>query len=177
MDQHSIRQPRGAKHSRKRLGRGVSSGQGTYAGRGIKGQKARGSVRPGFEGGQIPMVRRLPRLRGFKNALRVEFTAVNLADLERVFDGGDTVDAAVLAERRLIDGAERPFKILGRGELTKSLTVVAPRLSASAKAAITEAGGSFEETAPAEKKVRNRVHLRRAAAEGGGSGEAAADAE
>ncbi|MQA00399.1 MAG: 50S ribosomal protein L15 [Dehalococcoidia bacterium] len=162
MDQHTIRQAKGAKHARKRVGRGPGSGTGTYAGRGRKGQKARGSVRPGFEGGQIPMVRRLPRLRGFKNALRVEFQAVNLADLVDRFPAGSVVDADALAAVRLISDANEPFKVLARGELAHALTVRAPRLSEAAKQAITAAGGSFEELAPAEKRVRNRVHRRKA---------------
>ena len=160
MDQHSVRPPKGAKQARKRVGRGNASGTGTYAGRGRKGEKARGSVRPGFESGHINTMRRLPRLRGFKNSTRVEFQAVNLADLERVFDGGATVDAEALAGARLIDGLEQPYKILGRGELSKSLTVRAPRLSEAAKQAITAAGGSFDELAPAVRRQRNRVHLR-----------------
>lgn len=164
MDQHTLRQPAGAKRPRKRIGRGTGSGTGTYSGRGIKGQKARGKVRPGFEGGQIPMVRRLPHLRGFKNNLRVEFQAVNLADLADRFPAGATVDAEALAAVRLIEDVDEPYKILGRGELGHALTVKAPRLSEAAKAAITAAGGSFEETAPAEKRVRNRVHRRKAAA-------------
>lgn len=164
MDQHSLRPPRGAKRPPKRIGRGSGSGTGTYSGRGIKGQRARGKVRPGFEGGQIPMVRRLPRLRGFKNPTRIEFEAVNLADLDRRFEAGAVVDAESLAAARLIDGATAPFKVLGRGELSKALTVRAPRLSESAKQAITSAGGSFEELAPADRTPRNRVHRRKPSA-------------
>ncbi len=180
MDQHTLRPPRGAKRARKRIGRGVGSGTGTYAGRGLKGQKSRGKVRIGFEGGQVPMVRRLPRLRGFNNYTRVEFQAVNLDDLNDRFEAGATVDGAALAAARLIDDADQLFKILGRGELGHALTVRAPRLSASAKAAIEAAGGSYEELAPAEKKVRNRIHRRREAAEassGGASNGGAADAD
>ncbi len=160
MDQHTLRQAPGAKHPRKRIGRGDSSGQGTYAGRGRKGQKARGTVPPQFEGGQIPLVRRLGRLRGFRNAFRIEFQAINLRDLERRFEAGATVDGEALAAARLLDDANQPFKVLGVGALSHALTVKAPRLSASAKEAITAAGGSFEELAPAERRVRNRVHRR-----------------
>lgn len=160
MDQHSLRPPKGAKRPSKRIGRGSGSGTGTYSGRGMKGQKARGSVRPGFEGGQIPMVRRLPRLRGFKNFTRVEYEAVNIADLESRFEAGATIDAESLAAARLIDGVKAPFKVLGRGELSKALTVRAPRLSESAKQAITAAGGTFEELAPADRTPRNRIHRR-----------------
>jgi large subunit ribosomal protein L15 len=176
VDQHTLRPPRGAKRARKRIGRGVGSGTGTYSGRGLKGQKARGKVRPGFEGGQIPQVRRLPRLRGFKNFSRVEFQAVNLDDLNDRFEAGSTVDGEALAAARLIDDADTPFKILGRGELGHALTVRAPRLSAAAKAAIEAVGGSFEELAPAEKKVRNRIHRRRAAAEPAAAEESTEDA-
>lgn len=175
MDQHTLSQPGGAKRPRKRIGRGVGSGQGTYAGRGLKGQKARGSVRPQFEGGQIPLVRRIGHRRGFRNFSRVEFQAVNLDDLGRRFEAGATVDAEALAAIRLIDDAAQPFKVLGRGELEHSLSVVAPRLSGSAKAAITAAGGSWEELAPAVKRVRNRIHRRKAAAAQADGGAAADD--
>ena len=166
MDQHTLRPPRGAKQVRKRLGRGTASGQGRSAGRGRKGQKSRGSVRPGFEGGQIPLVRRAPRLRGFRNFARKEFQPVNLESLADRFAAGATVDAESLAAARLIDDVGEPFKVLGRGELDRPLTVRAPRLSQSAKDAIVAAGGSFEELAPAVKRLRNRVHRRRAAQDG-----------
>jgi len=162
MDQHTLRQPEGAKHARKRVGRGNSSGHGTTATRGAKGQRKRGTVRPGFEGGQISVVRRAPRLRGFKNPTRVEFMPVNLSTLSDRFAAGATVDGVSLAAARLIDDANKPYKILGRGELAHALTVTAPRISESAKAAITAAGGSFTETAPADHTPRNRVHLRKA---------------
>ncbi len=164
MDQHTLRQPAGAKRPRKRLGRGNATGQGTYAGRGLKGQKARNNIKPGFEGGQNPLVRRVPKLRGFRNFRRVEFQAVNLEDLAARFESGATVDGEALAAAKLIDGADAPFKVLARGELSHPLTVTAPRLSQSAKDAITSAGGSFEELSPAVKRVRNRIHRRRAAA-------------
>lgn len=176
MDQHTLRPPRGAKRPRKRLGRGNATGQGTYAGRGLKGQKARGSVRPGFEGGQIPLVRRAPRLRGFNNFARIEFQAINLSDLADRFEAGATVDGEALVAARLLEDADQPFKVLGRGELGHALTVKAPRLSQAAKDAITSAGGSFEELAPAEKRVRNRVH-RRQAAEAPAAAETPATAE
>ncbi len=163
MDQHNLRQPRGTRHAKKRIGRGVGSGTGTYAGRGVKGQKKRGKVRLGFEGGQMPLIRRLGHKRGFTNAFRMEFQAVNLDDLSERFEAGATVDAEALAAARLIDNAQQPFKVLARGALTHALTVKAPRLSTAAKEAINEAGGSFEELAPALKRVRNRIHRRRAA--------------
>lgn len=167
MDQHSLRPPVGAKRPRKRVGRGDSSGHGTYSTRGMKGQKARGKVRPQFEGGQIPLVRRLGHKRGFQNRSRIEFQPVNLRDLERHFEAGATVDAAALAAIRMIEDEAEPFKILGIGTLTKALTVRAPRVSATAREAITAAGGSVDELAPADKTPRNRIHRRRAAAAAG----------
>jgi large subunit ribosomal protein L15 len=181
VDQHTLKQPDGSRHPRKRIGRGVGSGQGTYAGRGVKGQKKRGKVRVGFEGGQMPLIRRLSHKRGFRNRSRVEFQAVNLSDLAR-FPAGTAVDGAALAEMRLLDDATTPFKVLATGELEHALSVTAPRLSAAAKEAITAAGGSFEELAPAVKKVRNRIYRRKAAAAAardddgaGGAGDAAGD--
>jgi large subunit ribosomal protein L15 len=163
VDQHTLRQPEGAKRPRKRVGRGNSSGWGTNAGRGQKGQRKRGTVRPGFEGGQIPLVRRAPTLRGFKNPTRVEFLAVNIDMLADRFPAGSTVDGSTLFNERLLNSPNQPFKVLSRGELPHALTVRAPRLSGAAKEAITAAGGSFEELAPADRTPRNRVHRRRAA--------------
>lgn len=166
MDQHTLSQTAGAKRDRKRVGRGPGSGTGTYAGRGRKGQKARGSVRAGFEGGQIPLVRRIPHLRGFRNFTRVEFQAVNLGTLAERFPAGTVVDADVLAAARLIDDPQQPFKVLARGEIAHALTVKAPRLSEAAKQALTAAGGSFEELAPADRTPRDRVHRRNQPAAG-----------
>ena len=134
MDQHTLSQAAGAKRPRKRVGRGPGSGTGTYAGRGRKGQKARGGVRPGFEGGQIPLVRRIPHLRGFRNPGRVEFQALNLETLAERFPAGAVVDAAALVAARLLDDLDQPFKVLSRGELAHALTVKAPRLSAAVSA-------------------------------------------
>jgi large subunit ribosomal protein L15 len=163
VEQHTLRQPKGAKHASKRVGRGPGAGQGTYAGRGRKGQKARGHVRPQFEGGQMPLVRRLGHKRGFRNFNRVEFQAVSLRDLSRRFESGATVDADSLAAAGLIDSPTSPYKVLASGTVDRALTVTAPRLSEAAKQAITAAGGSFDETAPAQKRVRNRIHRRGAA--------------
>jgi large subunit ribosomal protein L15 len=164
VEQHELRQAPGARHAKKRVGRGQASGQGTYAGRGRKGQKARNNVRAQFEGGQMSIVRRLGHKRGFRNFARIEFRAVALRDLAKHFAAGASVDAEALAAVGLIDNAQTPFKILASGELTHALSVNAPRLSEAAKAAITAAGGSFEETAAAEHRVRNRIHRRKAAA-------------
>jgi len=167
VDQQDLRQAKGTRRPRKRVGRGVGSGTGTYAGRGVKGQKQRsgGKVRIGFEGGQMPLIRRIGHKRGFRNPFRVEFQPVNLRDLAKRFPAGATVDAEALAAVRLIDDAAQPFKVLAAGKLPHALTVKAPRLSAAAKEAISVAGGSFEELSPRVKKVRNRLHLRRRAQE------------
>ncbi|GMU41822.1 MAG: 50S ribosomal protein L15 [Chloroflexota bacterium] len=162
MDQHELRQAEGAKRDRKRVGRGNASGHGTTATRGAKGQRKRGTVRPGFEGGQIPLVRRAPHLRGFKNPTRVEFLPLNLGLLSDRFPAGSVVDGAALFNARLLEAPDQPFKVLARGDVAHALTVKAPRLSDGAKQAITAAGGSFEETAPADRTPRNRVHRRKA---------------
>ncbi|MBX7111727.1 MAG: 50S ribosomal protein L15 [Dehalococcoidia bacterium] len=164
MEQHTLRQAKGAKHVSKRVGRGPGAGQGTYAGRGRKGQKARGAVRAQFEGGQMPLVRRLGHKRGFRNFNRIEFQAVSLRDLGRRFESGATVDGPALAAAGLIDHPNAPYKVLASGTIDRALTVSAPRLSEAAKQAISAAGGSFTETAPAEKRVRNRIHRRGATA-------------
>ncbi len=165
MDQHTLHPSSGSKHSRKRLGRGNATGQGTYAGRGLKGQKARGSVRPGFEGGQIPLVRRAPRLRGFRNFSRLEFEVVNLNQLSENFSPDSIVNGDALAKIGLVSKPDTLFKVLGRGGLSIALSVEAPRLSNSAKDAITADGGNFKELSPAVKRVRNRIHRRKHEAE------------
>jgi large subunit ribosomal protein L15 len=146
MELHDLHPAPGAKKSRKRIGRGPGSGTGKTAGRGHKGQKSRSgySRRYGFEGGQMPLVRRIPK-RGFCNIFRVEFQVVNLKDLERVFVDGDTVSVETLVEKGLVRGGKRPVKVLGDGELTKKLTVqVQQKFSASARSGIEKAGGSCE---------------------------------
>jgi len=134
----------GAKHKRKRLGIGESSGQGKTAGRGHKGQKARsgGGVRLGFEGGQMPIFRRLPK-RGFNNArFKTNYAVVNVETLDARFEAGATVDEAALRANGVVNGRYDGLKILGDGELSKSLTVVADKVSASAKEKIEKAGGT-----------------------------------
>lgn len=162
MDQHTLRQAAGAKRPSKRVGRGVASGSGRTASRGMKGQNKRGSTRPGFEGGQIPLVRRLPRLRGFTNPTRTEFLAINLSTLAERFEAGATVDGESLKAAGVLKNAAEPFKILARGELGHALTVKAPRISQGARAAIEQAGGSVEELAPADRTPRDRIHRRKA---------------
>ena len=124
MQLNDLRPGRGANKERKRRGRGTGSGQGTTGGRGNKGQKARksGQVRPGFEGGQMPLIRRIPK-RGFNNAqFATVYEIVNLADIEAKFEAGEAVNAASLKERGLVHCNEDGIKILGDGELTKALT-------------------------------------------------------
>jgi large subunit ribosomal protein L15 len=167
VEQHTLRQPKGAKQASKRVGRGPGSGQGTYAGRGRKGQKARGKVRAQFEGGQMPLVRRLGHKRGFRNFNRIEFQAVSLLNLGRRFEAGSVVNGESLAAAGLIDHPNAPYKVLASGTIDRALTVTAPRLSEAAKEAITAAGGTFEETAPAQRRVRNRIHRRATGAAAG----------
>lgn len=149
MKLHELSSPRGATKERKRVGRGIGSGHGTYSGRGIKGEKARTAphIHPYFEGGQLPLSRRLPQKRGFVNINRVEYQVVNVADLAKL-PVGATITPETLAAARLIADAKAPVKILGDGELTVPVHVRVHRLSQSAKDKITAAGGSFEELWP-----------------------------
>ena len=144
MDLSNLSPARGSRKSRKRIGRGPGSGHGKTSGRGHKGRGARsgGNTHPSFEGGQMPLQRRLPK-RGFRNPFRREFSVVNLNRLEAAFEGGAVIDAAVLAERGLVR-AGLPVKVLGQGELSKALTVKAHAFSASARERIAAAGGSAE---------------------------------
>lgn len=143
---HELRPPKGAKHARKRLGRGNASGQGTYSGRGLKGQKARSGRKPrlGFEGGQTRLIKRLPRRRGFTNIFRKEYSAVNLRDLER-FDAGTEVTPELLKQSGVLSTLRRPVKVLAVGELSKPLTVRAHKFSMTAKEKIEAAGGAAQE--------------------------------
>ncbi|NDJ77005.1 MAG: 50S ribosomal protein L15 [Chloroflexi bacterium] len=143
MKLHELRPDEGATKKRKRVGRGISAGQGKTAGRGTKGQGARSGGGKGlyFEGGQLPLVRRLPFKRGFTNIFRVEYQEVNLDDLARVFQAGDDVTPETLKAKRLIKKADEPVVILGRGELEIALTVHAHRFSKSAQEKIEKAGG------------------------------------
>jgi large subunit ribosomal protein L15 len=148
MKLHDLRPDPGARKDKKRVARGNSGAGGTYAGRGRKGQNARSgeSRRPYFEGGQLPFVRRLPFKRGFKRLHRVEYKAINLADLERRFEAAAMVTAEALADAGLLARATDPYKILAAGALTKSLTVHAPRFSEAAREAIQSAGGTVVQT-------------------------------
>lgn len=146
MKLHDLRPNSGATKRRKRVGRGISAGQGKTAGRGTKGQNARtgGGVRPYFEGGQLPLVRRLPHTRGFTNIFKVEYQVVNLDTLDAAFESGAEVTPTALLERGVIANV-RNVKVLGRGDLKKSLNVRAHAFSASAKEKIAAAGGKTEE--------------------------------
>ena len=142
---HNLKPRPGAKHRTKRLGQGESSGHGKTAGRGGKGQTARSgsSIRIGFEGGQMPLIRRIPK-RGFNNTrFGTRYNAVNVADLNK-FDDGAQVDEVALAAVGLSNGTSDGIKILGNGELTKKLAVVASAFSASARAKIEAKGGTCE---------------------------------
>ncbi len=138
--------PKGANRDTKRRGRGPGSGQGKTAGRGHKGQKARAGkkIKPWFEGGQMPLQRRLPK-RGFVNLFKRVYQIVNLSDLE-AFEAGATVDAAALAAAGLIRHPERPVKLLGRGAVAKALQVKVDKASRAAVAAVTAAGGAVTAT-------------------------------
>lgn len=155
MKLHELRPTEGAKKRRKRVGRGIAAGQGKTAGRGTKGQAARsgGTKGPYFEGGQLPLVRRLPFKRGFKNIFRVEYVPVNLYRLEG-FAADQEVSPETLASAGIIKSASLPVAILGQGEVDRPLTVKAHRFSASARAKIEEAGGSIEELPWAVKRGR-----------------------
>jgi large subunit ribosomal protein L15 len=160
-------QPAQPRRARKRVGRGLGSGKGRYSGRGIKGQKARSgshNMRPGFEGGQMPIYMRLGKQRGpySKDAMpvgpyRTATIPVNLRDLERVFDDGSEVTLEGLIEKGLIKNARTDVKILGQGELKKKLTVTAHAFSASAREKIEKAGGTANALRePVVKKRRTR---------------------
>ncbi|MEW8976854.1 MAG: 50S ribosomal protein L15 [Symbiobacterium sp.] len=155
MKLHELAPNPGARQERKRKGRGIGSGLGKTAGRGHKGQNARsgGGVRPGFEGGQMPLMRRLPK-RGFSNApFKVTYQVVNVADLER-FESGTVVTPELLHESRVCKGAVKGVKILGTGELTKALTVRAHAVSESARQKIEAAGGKVEVIGEATEEVK-----------------------
>ena len=145
MSLNNLRPPKGAKHSKKRIGRGQGSGQGKTAGRGHKGAKSRSGFKfkRGFEGGQMPLHRRVPK-RGFHNPFRVEYEVVNLDAIGAKFDAGTVITPDLLRERGLVAGGSRPVKILARGDVGKALTVRAHKFSGKAAEKIAAAGGSTE---------------------------------
>ena len=146
MELSNLKPKKGARHAKKRLGRGPGSGHGKTAGRGEKGQKSRSgySGKRGFEGGQMPLHRRLPK-RGFTNIFKKDYAVVNVSDLERLFDNGATVDEAALRQVGLVKGQHDGVKVLGTGEISKKLTVSATKFSKSAKELIEKAGGTCQE--------------------------------
>ncbi|MBN1259410.1 MAG: 50S ribosomal protein L15 [Anaerolineae bacterium] len=148
MKLHDLHPSEGSKKRKRRVGRGIAAGQGKTAGRGTKGQNARsgGGVRPYFEGGQLPLVRKLPFARGYNffNPWKVEFQPVNLEKLAKYFESGDEISPETLAERGLIKHATDLVAVLGQGEVDHPYTVKAQRVSASARMKIEAAGGTVE---------------------------------
>lgn len=145
LGQHTLNPAPGTKHSRKRVGRGDGSGHGSYSGRGLKGQKSRSGpgIRPGFEGGQLPIIKRLPRKRGFTNIFRDEYIVVNVGRLN-VFAADTEVTPQTLHKIGLIKSVKKPLKILGDGEIDRPLVVKANKFSSVAKTKIEAAGGRAE---------------------------------
>ena len=139
MKVHDLKPAEGSTRPRRRVARGIAGKGGKTAGRGMKGQKARDTVKPGFEGGQLPLSQRVPKLKGFKNPFRVEYNVVNLDALARL--GGDTITPETLREAGLVH-KHGLVKILGRGQLDRRVSVEAHAVSRAAERAITEAGGS-----------------------------------
>ena len=146
MELKDLKPAEGSKRNRKRVGRGPASGNGKTAGRGMNGQKSRtgGGKGAGFEGGQTPLARRLPKLPGFRNFNRVEYVPVNVSRLDAKFSAGDLVDADTLYAAGIIKNTTDPIKVLGDGEITKALTVRVDKVSASARAKIEAVGGKVE---------------------------------
>lgn len=152
MRQNELFPAPGSKKGRKRVGRGDGSGHGTYSGRGCKGQKSRsgGKTTRGFEGGQLPLIRRLPRKRGFTNIFRVEYSVVSIDKLN-VFEAGSEVTPEKLVAAGVVKSLRRPVKILAEGDIDRPLVVRANKFSAAAKAKIEAAGGTVEEIGHAAK--------------------------
>ncbi|MDH4269141.1 MAG: 50S ribosomal protein L15 [Dehalococcoidia bacterium] len=146
MKQNELKPSTGAKHKRKFVGRGNGSGHGTYSGRGCKGQKARsgGGVRLGFEGGQLALIKRLPRKRGFTNLFKTEYNIVNVGQLA-IFSPGSEVTPKELLRAGLINTTDHPTKILGTGDIKHPLLVSADKFSSSAENKIVAAGGSIKQ--------------------------------
>ncbi|MBW7886558.1 MAG: 50S ribosomal protein L15 [Caldilineaceae bacterium] len=146
MKLHDLRPAEGSTKKRKRVGRGTGSGKGKTSGRGQKGQNARsgGSVLPTFEGGQLRLVKRLPKLRGFNNRFKIYFVPVNLDQLERQFEAQAEVNPESLAAAGLLGNTSDPVVVLARGEITKPLTVKVQRISAAARQKVEAAGGTIE---------------------------------
>ncbi len=161
MKLHDLRPDPGAHKQKKRVGRGISAGQGKTAGRGTKGQNARpgGSKAPYFEGGQLPLVRRLPFKRGFTNLFRIEYQEVNVGDLTDVFAKGAQVNPETLVKAGLIKDVEKPVAILGDGELGVALNITAHRFTTGAKTKIEAAGGSINKLELLQRGARATIKL------------------
>jgi large subunit ribosomal protein L15 len=146
MQQNELYPAPGSRKNRKRVGRGNGSGHGTFSGRGIKGQKSRSGVQiqRGFEGGQLPIIKRLPRKRGFFSLNRVAYSPVNVGSLD-MFAAGTEITPQILLDAGLIESLDKPVKVLADGELKNAVTVKASKFSAAAKAKIEAAGGKVEE--------------------------------
>ena len=146
MRENDLKPPQGTKHGKKRIGRGLGSGHGTTACKGTKGQKARAgfSLRPGFEGGQNPLTKRLPEQRGFNNIFRIEYSTINISSLNR-FESGQEIQPEDLVEKRLVKSLKKPIKILGGGEIDKPVNIRANKFTQTAKKKIESAGGKVEE--------------------------------
>jgi large subunit ribosomal protein L15 len=140
----------GSRKDRKRVGRGDGSNKGSFSGRGCKGQKSRSGhrMKPGFEGGQLPIIKRLPSQRGFTNIFKTEYALVNLSDLAD-FAAGSTITIQELAKAGIVKSSQKPLKVLGGGEIKQALTIKAHKFSASARAKIEAAGGKAEEVGDA----------------------------
>jgi len=145
MGLNDLRPPKGAKHPKKRIGRGQGSGNGKTAGRGHKGAKSRSGFKfkRGFEGGQMPLHRRVPK-RGFHNPFRIEYAVVNLDTLAARFDAGTTITPDLLRDHGLIGAGRQPVKVLARGDVSKALTIHAHKFSGKAAEKIAAAGGTAE---------------------------------
>lgn len=146
MRQERLSPSPGSRRGRKRVGRGNGSGHGTYSGRGCKGQKSRSGfrMRPGFEGGQLPIIKRLPEKRGFTNIFRTEYSVINVGMLS-VFESGSEVTAERMLASGLIKSLKSPIKILADGEIDRPLVIKANKFSAAAKSKIEAAGGKVEQ--------------------------------
>ena len=152
MRQHELAPAPGSRKNRKRVGRGNGSGHGTYSGRGSGGQKSRSgySIKPGFEGGQLPLIKRLPRKRGFTNIFRIEYSVINIGKLS-MFEAGSEVTPEKLLAAGVVKSLRQPIKILADGSLNRALVVKVNKFSAAAKAKIEAAGGKAEEVGDAGK--------------------------
>ena len=145
--QHLLKSPNNVKRNRKRVGRGDSSGNGSYSGKGMKGQNSRsgGGVRPGFEGGQLPLIKKLSALRGFNNIFRVEYNVINLKTLQLIFQNNAEVNLEALVQAGVFKNTKQRLKILGSGDIDIAIHVSAHKFSRTAEENIKAAGGSIQE--------------------------------